>query len=154
MSDITPIPAEHPQLSPYLCVDDADAAIAFYIDVLGATETVRMAQPDGKIGHAELTIGDSLLMLSDEYPDLGMVGPHSVGGTAVTLHLYVEDVDATFDRAVAAGAKPLRPVSDQFYGDRSGQFLDPFGHRWGVASRVENVSAEEMTRRMAALGGE
>ncbi|MCK9894612.1 VOC family protein [Frankia sp. AgB32] len=154
MSDITPIPAEYPRLSPYLCVDGAAAAIDFYTDVLGATETVRMAQPDGKIGHAELTLGDSLLMLSDEYPEMGMIGPLAVGGTAVTLHLYVEDVDATFDRAIAAGAKPLRPVSDQFYGDRSGQYLDPFGHRWNVASRVEIVSPEETARRMAAMGGE
>jgi PhnB protein len=106
-----------------------------------------MIAPDGKIGHAELTIGDSLIMLSDEFPEEGVKSPMSLGGSPITMSVYVEDVDAVFERAVAAGAKPLRAVEDQFYGDRSGQFEDPFGHRWSVATHVEDVSPEEMQRR-------
>lgn len=156
MSPVQPIPEGYPRLSPYLSVDDADRAIAFYTDVLGATEKMRMAGPDGKIGHAELTLGDSIIMLADEHPDIGFLSPRRIGGTAVTLHTYVEDADATFERALAAGAKSLQPVETQFYGDRSGQFEDPFGHRWNVASHVEDISPEEMSRRMdeaTAAGG-
>jgi PhnB protein len=147
MSPVQPIPDGYPRLSPYLCVDGADRAIQFYVDVLGATERMRMDGPDGRIGHAELNLGDSVIMLADEYPDMGFLSPTRIGGTAVTLHAYVEDVDAVFDKALAAGAKSLRAVENQFYGDRSGQFEDPFGHRWNVASHVEDVDAEEMARR-------
>jgi PhnB protein len=147
MSPVQPIPEGYPRLSPYLCVDGAARAIQFYVDVLGATERMRMDGPDGRIGHAELNLGDSVIMLADEYPDMGFLSPSRIGGTAVTLHAYVEDVDAVFDKALAAGAKSLRAVENQFYGDRSGQFEDPFGHRWNVATHVEDVDAEEMARR-------
>jgi PhnB protein len=154
-SPVQPVPQGYPRLSPYLCVDGAARAIEFYTDVLGAIERMRMDGPDGRIGHAELELGDSVIMLADESPDMGFLSPTRIGGTAVTLHAYVEDVDAVFERALAAGAKALRPVENQFYGDRSGQFEDPFGHRWNVASHVEDVDAEEMARRaeQAASGG-
>jgi PhnB protein len=106
-----------------------------------------MTAPDGKVGHAELTIGDSLIMLSDEFPEMGVKSPKSLGGTPITMNVYVEDVDAVFERAVAAGAKPVRAVEDQFYGDRSGQFEDPFGHRWSIATHIEDVPPDEMQRR-------
>lgn len=146
------IPDGYPRVTPYLVVDDASAAIAFYRDVLGATERMRMPAPDDKVGHAELEIGDSLVMLADEFPDMDAHGPKTVGGTPVSLHVYVEDSDAVFDRAVQAGAKALRPVEDKFYGDRSGEFEDPFGHRWSVATHVEDVPPDEMEKRMAAAG--
>jgi PhnB protein len=153
MANVKPIPDGYPQVTPYLSVDDGNAAIEFYKTVLGATERVRMAGPDGKVGHAELQIGDSLLMLADEVPEMGNPSPKSVGGTPVTISMYVDDVDAVFDRAVQAGAKPLRPVENQFYGDRAGQFEDPFGHRWSVATHVEDVPPDEMQRRAEAMGG-
>jgi PhnB protein len=147
MSPVQPIPEGYPRLTPYLCVDGAARAIEFYTAVLGATEKMRMPGPDGRIGHAELTIGDSLIMLADEYPDMGFLSPGRIGGTPVTLHLYVGDVDAVFEKALAAGAKALRPVENQFYGDRSGQFEDLFGHRWNVATHVEDVDPKDMARR-------
>jgi PhnB protein len=154
MATVKPIPEGYPRVTPYLCVDGAGAAIEFYREVFGATERMRMDQPDGKIGHAELELGDSLIMLADEFPELGIRSPRAIGGTPVTISVYVEDVDRVFERAVKAGAKALRPVEDQFYGDRSGQFEDPFGHRWSVASHVEDVSPEEMARRAGeATGG-
>ena len=153
MSPVQPIPEGYPRLSPYLCIDGAARAIEFYVDVLGATERMRMDGPDGRIGHAELQLGNSLIMLADEYPDMGFLSPTRIGGTAVTLHAYVEDVDAVFEKALAAGAKALRPVENQFYGDRTGQFEDPFGHRWSVASHVEDVSPEEMAKRAAEVMG-
>jgi PhnB protein len=154
MANVKPIPDGYPQVSPYLCIDGASDAIEFYGTVFGATERMRMPAPEGKIGHAELEIGDSVIMLSDEYPDMGMRGPKALGGTPITLSVYVEDVDTVFDRAVNAGAKVLRPVENQFYGDRSGQFEDPFGHRWSVATHVEDVPPDEMAKRMAeAMGG-
>ncbi len=154
MAGVKPIPDGYPQVTPYLCIDGASAAMEFYGTVFGATERMRIPAPDGKIGHAELQIGDSVIMLSDEFPEMGMRGPKALGGTAVTLSVYVDDVDAVFDQAVDAGAKALRPVEDQFYGDRSGQFEDPFGHRWSVASHVEDVSPDEMARRAAeTMGG-
>jgi PhnB protein len=148
-----PIPDAYPRVSPYLIVDGASAAIDFYRKVLGASERMRMPAPNGKIGHAELEIGDSMIMLADEYPDMGIRGPRAVGGTPVTISVYVEDVDVVFDRAVAAGATALRSVENQFYGDRSGQFEDPFGHRWSVASHVEDVPPDEMARRAAEVMG-
>ena len=138
MADVKPIPDGYPQVTPYLCVDGAKAAIEFYTNVLGATERMHMPGPDGKIGHAELELGDSLIMLADEFPEMGIRGPKAVGGTPVMISIYVEDADAVFDAAVAAGATAVRPMENQFYGDRSGQFEDPFGHRWSVATHVED----------------
>jgi PhnB protein len=149
-----PIPEGYPRLTPYLIVDDASAAIDFYGSVLGASERMRMPMPNGRIGHAELELGDSLLMLADENPDMDIRGPASLGGTPVSMHLYVEDADAVFARALEAGAKALRPLEDRFYGDRSGQFEDPFGHRWDVSTHVEDVPPEEMSKRAeAAMAG-
>ena len=144
-----PIPDNYPRVTPYLIVDGGDAAIGFYKSVLGATERGRMDGPDGKVGHAELEIGDSLVMLADEHPEVDAFGPKSVGGTPVSLHIYVEDADSTFERAIGAGAKQLQPVEDKFYGDRSGSFEDPFGHHWNVATHVEDISPDEMSKRAA-----
>jgi PhnB protein len=141
------IPDGYPRVSPYLIVDGAGAAIDFYCSVLGASERMRMPGPDGRIGHAELQLGDSVIMLADENAQMDARGPATVGGTPVSLLVYVEDSDAVFERAVQAGAKSLRPVEDRFYGDRSGQFEDPFGHRWDVATHVEDVPPQEMSKR-------
>ncbi len=146
---VNPIPEGYPRVTPYLIVDGGAAAIDFYASVLGATERMRMDAPEGRIGHAELEIGDSVIMLADEHPEVNARGPRSIGGTPVSLHMYVEDVDSVFERAIEAGAKPVRPVEDQFYGDRLGSFEDPFGHHWSVATHVEDVSADEMSKRMA-----
>jgi PhnB protein len=151
MPDVDPLPQDYPRVSPYLCVDGADAAIAFYATVFGAVERLRLDGPDGRVGHAELTIGDSLIMLSDEYLEMGAKAPGTVGGTPVTLHVYVEDADATFEEAIRGGATSLRPVEDQFYGDRSGQFVDPFGHRWNVSTHVEDVAPDEIAIRSARM---
>lgn len=149
-----PIPDGYPQLSPYLCIDGAAAAIDFYATVFGAKERSRMPAPGGRVGHAELQLGDSLIMLSDEWPEMGNLSPKSVGGTPVTLSVYVDDVDDVFTRALQSGATEVRPVENQFYGDRMGLLEDPFGHRWSVATHVEDVSPEEMGRRAAeAMGG-
>ena len=147
MADVKPIPDNYPQVMPYLCVDGASAAIDFYRTVFGATERMRMSESDGRLGHAELEIGTAVVMLSDEFPDLGIRGPKAIGGTPVTISLYVENVDEVFARAVEAGATALRPVADQFYGDRTGQFVDPFGHRWSVATHIEDLSPQEMAER-------
>jgi PhnB protein len=151
MAKVKPIPDDYPQVTPYLCIDGANAAIQFYSDVFGAKERMRMPDKGGRIGHAELQLGEALIMLADEYPEMGIRSPKSVGGTPVTINVYVEDVDDVFERAEKAGAKILRPVEDQFYGDRSGQFEDPFGHRWSVSTHVEDVSPEEMQKRAAAM---
>ena len=148
-----PIPEGYPRVSPYLIVDGASAAIDFYVQVLGAKERMRMEGPDGTVGHAELTIGDSVVMLADGHSAVDARDPRDIGGTPVLLHTYVEDVDAVFERAVQAGAKELRAIKDMFYGDRSGEFEDPFGHRWSIASHVEDVSPDEMARRAAAEAG-
>jgi PhnB protein len=152
MSDVQAIPSSYPRVTPYLCVAGAAQAIDFYRDVLGAVERMRMPgdSPD-TIGHAELEIGTGMIMLADEFPDMGFLSPKSIGGSPVTIHVYVEDVDAVFARALAGGATATRELENQFYGDRSGQFVDPFGHRWNVASHVEDVSEEEMERRAAAM---
>ena len=150
---VKPIPDGYPRVMPYLCVDDAAAAIEFYSSVLGAKERMRMDAPGGKIGHAEIEIGDSVVMLADEFPEAGNRSPRSVGGTPVTLMVYVDDVDTVYDLAVKAGAKALRPVENQFYGDRSGQFEDPFGHLWYIATHVEDVPDDEMAKRAAAAMG-
>jgi PhnB protein len=153
MTKVKPIPDGYPQVTPYLCVDGAAAAIDFYAAVFGARERMRIPAPGGKIGHAELQIGDSVIMLSDEHPEMHVLAPKSVGGTPVTISVYVDDVDRTFDRAVQKGARALRAVENQFYGDRSGQFEDPFGHRWSVATHVEDVTPDEMARRAAKMMG-
>ncbi|MFF5937906.1 VOC family protein [Streptomyces sp. NPDC012508] len=144
---VKPVPEDYPSLTPYLCVDGAAAAIDFYVSVLGANERMRMPAPGGRIGHAELALGNSMIMLADEFPDIGFRSPTSVGGTPVTLHVYVEDVDAVFADALSRGATEVSPVKDEFYGDRTGQFKDPFGHRWSVATHVEDVAPEEMKKR-------
>jgi PhnB protein len=149
MANAKPIPEGYPQVTPYLAVDDANRAIEWYSTVFGTRERMRLGAPDGKVGHAELELGDSLLMLADEFPEMGMRSPKAVGGTPVTISLYVDDVDGVFERAVQGGAKPLRQVEDQFYGDRVGSFEDPFGHRWSVATHVEDVPPDEMERRAA-----
>ena len=154
MPDVNPIPEGYPRVTPYLTLDDAAAAIDFYREVLGAEERMRMPGPDGKIGHAELAIGSSMIMLADEMP--GMSGPTAkkLGGTPVALMVYVEDVDDAFARAIKGGATEVAPVQDQFYGDRSGMFDDPWGLRWNVATHVEDVPEEEMAERAAkAMGG-
>ncbi|MEO8604887.1 MAG: VOC family protein [bacterium] len=140
-----PIPAR--ALTPYICCRDAAQAIEFYKEVFGAVEIMRLTEPGGRIGHAELRIGEDGLMLSDEYPEMGVKGPLAIGGTPVTLHLYVADADAVVTRAVAAGANVASPVQDQFYGDRAGTIVDPFGHRWNIGTRQEVVSAEQMSER-------
>jgi PhnB protein len=154
MADVKPIPDGYPRVTPYLHVDGAEAAIEFYGKVLGAKERGRLPAPEGKIGHAELEIGPSLIMLADEFPEMGVRGPKAFGGTPVTISVYVDDVDAVFDAAVAAGAEVVRSLENQFYGDRMGQFEDPFGHRWSVATRVEDVPPDEMEKRAAeAMSG-
>ncbi len=150
---INPIPDDRPRVSTYLCVDSAAEAIGFYTSVLGFTEQRRM-EFGGRVGHCELALGDSLLMLSDEFPEMGVVGPKTLGGTPMSMNVYVEDSDITFAAAMAAGATELRPVEHQFYGDRSGQFEDPWGHRWSVTTHVEDVDDDELRRRAAALMSE
>jgi PhnB protein len=148
---VQPIPAGYHSITPYLLVRDAGKALDWYAQALGARELMRFPLPGGGIAHAEVMIGDSHVMLADEVPDQGFVGPQTLGGAGVSLMLYVDDVDATFARAVAAGATSRRPVVDQFYGDRSGTLVDPFGHVWTIATHKEDVSAEEAQRRMKAL---
>lgn len=150
---VQPIPEGYHSLTPYLILDGAAEAIAYYKAAFGATELMRLPMPGGKIGHAELQIGDSRFMLADEFPEMGARGPKSIGGSPVGLCLYLPDVDAAFARAVAAGGTVERPVADQFYGDRAGTLVDPFGHKWTLATHTEDVSAEEMARRMAGMGG-
>lgn len=152
-SKAKPVPEDYSTVTPYLTVKDAASAIAFYTNVFGAKELMRLAEPDGRIGHAEIQIGNSQIMISDEYPEIDVLGPQSRGGSTVGLHLYVEDVDEVFDKAVAAGAMVIRPVSDEFYGDRSGKLADPFGHVWFVSTRQEKVSAEEVQKRYEELKG-
>ena len=151
MATVKPIPDGYPRVIPYLSIEGASDAIAFYTDVLGATERVRMPGPDGKIGHAELTIGDSVIMLADYMPEMSAPTPKALGGSPVTVMVYVEDIDAIFDKAINAGATAIMKPEDQFYGDRAGAFEDPFGHRWHIASHVEDVTPEEMDKRMTKM---
>jgi PhnB protein len=148
---VPPVPDGYHSVTPYLIIDGASRAIDFYTTTLGATEVMRVPGPNGKIGHAEIRIGDSHIMLADEHPEMGYRGPKALGGSPVTIALYVEDVDRTVDGAVKAGAKLVRPVENQFYGDRSGTIEDPFGHVWHVATHVEDVAPEEMARRADEL---
>jgi len=145
------IPKGYAPLTPYLIVDDGAAALEYYKNVFGAIELMRMAMSGGKLGHAEFTIDGCRVMMADEFPDVGALSPKTVGGTPVSLSLYVEDCDEVFERAISAGGTPIRPPEDQFYGDRAGVLKDPFGHQWTVATHVEDVSEEEMERRLAAM---
>jgi len=149
--NVKPIPDGYEAVTPYLIVKDAAAAIEFYKNAFGATELMRMGAPGGKIGHAEIKIGKSPVMLADEHPEMRVYGPGHFGGTPVHLLLYVEDVDAVVKRAMDLGSELDRPIKDQFYGDRSGTIRDPYGHQWTVATHKEDVSPEEMKRRMAAM---
>ncbi len=137
--------------TPYLIVKGAAAALDFYKKAFGATELLRMDGPDGRVGHAEIRIGDSHLMLADEVPNKGFLSPQTLGGSAISMMLYVPDVDQAFQKAVSAGATPLRPVQNQFYGDRSGTLKDPFGHVWTIGTHVEDVPPEELRRRAEAF---
>lgn len=139
--------------TPYLIVNDAARAIEFYKHAFGAAELMRISAPGGKVGHAEIQIGDSRIMLADEAPQCDARSPQSIGGTPVSLMLYLEDVDAVVARAVSLGAKVLMPIKDQFYGDRSGTIADPFGHKWTIATHTEDVPPEELEKRAAALFG-
>jgi PhnB protein len=146
---VKPIPDGYHAITPYLILQGAAKAIEFYKKAFGATELFRMPHGD-KIGHAELKIGDSPIMLADEYPEMGYRSPQALGGTPVSIMLYVPDVDAVFNQAIAAGAKSVKPVVDQFYGDRNGTLEDPWGHVWTIGTHKEDVTPEEMQRRMAA----
>lgn len=148
---VKPIPAGYHSVTPYLVVNGAAQAIEFYKQAFGATELLRMEGPGGSIGHAEVKIGDSPVMLADEHPQMGLRGPRTLGGPGVSLMIYVDNVDEVFPRAIAAGAKEVRPIQNQFYGDRSGTLEDPFGHVWNIATHVEDVSEEEVFRRSAEL---
>lgn len=152
-STVKPIPEGYHSVTPYLIIKGAAEAIEFYKKAFGATELFRMAQPDGKIGHAEIKIGDSPIMLADEFPQMSYVGPKTLGGSPVSLMIYVEDVDAVFTKAISEGAEQQKPVEDKFYGDRGGSLVDPFGHVWHIATHKEDVSPEEMDKRAAASGG-
>ena len=142
-----PIPEGYHSVTPYLIVDDANAAIKFYGRAFGAVEKFRMDMPGNRVGHAELQIGDSVVMLADEFPDMGHLGPKSRGGPTCSLLVYVEDVDSAFNKAINAGATQQRPLENQFWGDRMGTLTDPFGHQWSLATHVEDVPPEEMQQR-------
>jgi len=148
------VPDKYPTVTPYLCCKNTAAAIEFYKSVFAATELMRMAQPDGSIGHAEIKIGGSVIMLADEFPDMDFRSPQTLGGSPVSILVYVEDVDTVVSKAIAAGSKLQTPITDQFYGDRSGKLTDPFGHVWMIATHIEDVSPEEMQKRVAALYGD
>ena len=154
MPNVKPVPEGFHSVTPYLFVRSAASAIDFYKNIFGATEIMRMPGSNGKIMHAELRIGDSIVMLADENPQTGVMSPQTIGGFSVGMHLYVENVDQVIQKAVESGAKLLRPIKNQFYGDRSGSVLDPFGHMWSVATHVEDVSPEEMRKRMTAAVGQ
>ncbi|NOT32119.1 MAG: VOC family protein [Planctomycetes bacterium] len=150
---VKPIPDGYHAITPYLIVRGAARALEFYAQAFGATERFRLAMGGGKLGHAEIQIGDSIVMLADEFPEMDFRSPQAYGGTPVSLVLYVEDVDARVAQAVAAGAKLIRPVKDQFYGDRSGTVLDPFGHQWTLTTHKEDLTPEEISKRMKAEHG-
>lgn len=150
---VKPIPDGYHAVTPYLICKGAARAIEFYTKAFGATELMRIQAGEDKLGHAEIRIGDCVIMLADEHPEMGAVSPQSLGGTPVGLMLYVPDVDVVFARAVAAGAKVERPVADQFYGDRTGGVIDPFGHKWYIATHVEDLTPEEIGRRAQQRGG-
>lgn len=146
------IPEGYHTVTPYLIIKGCAEALEFYKKAFGAQETMRMGSPDGRIGHAELQIGTSKVMLADEHPEIGALSPQTLGGAAVMMHMYVEDVDQVVANALAAGATLKRPVQNQFYGDRSGGVEDPWGHQWHISTHIEDVSEEEMMRRMKEPG--
>ena len=148
---VKPIPDGFHSVTPYLCIHGAAAAIDFYKRAFGAKEIMRMPQPDGRVGHAEIQIGDSRVMMADEFPEMDFRAPQSYGGSPVHLHVYVEDVDTVFKQALAAGGKEVRPVQDQFYGDRLGTVADPFGHVWHLSTHKEDLTPEEIGKRAAAM---
>lgn len=148
---VKPVPDGYHTAIPYLVVRGASDAIAYYTSAFGATERYRMPGPGGAVMHAEIQIGDSVVMLCDENPGMGSVSPATLNGTTVSVFLYVPDVDAVFAQAVAAGATAVMPPTDMFWGDRFGKLKDPFGHEWGIATHIEDVSPEEMEKRMAAM---
>lgn len=151
---VDPVPSEYGNITPYLIVDDGNKAIDYYAKVFGATERMRIGGPDGKVGHAELQIGESVIMLAEAFPEMGFKSPKDYGGSPVSICLYVTDVDAVFKGAIDSGAEQIKPLQDQFYGDRSGTIQDPFGHVWTVASRIETLSPSEIQERAAqAFGG-
>jgi PhnB protein len=150
---VRPIPDGYHSVTPYLIFSGASDAIAFYKKALGADEVMRMDDPTGKIHHAEISIGGSRIMLADEHPEIQALSPKTIGGSPVSMHVYVEDVDTLVERAVAAGAKLIRPVADQFYGDRVGGIEDPFGYRWFIATHKEDLSMDEIRQRAAAQAG-
>ncbi len=152
MSKVNAIPAGYEGVTPYLICKNAEAAIEFYKRAFGAEELFRIGSP-GMVGHAELKIGNAIFMLADEHPEMGALSPESVGGSPVSFLVYVEDVDSFAAKAVSEGLEELRPVADQFYGDRSGQYKDPFGHVWSLATHIEDVSPDEMNTRAAAMYG-
>ncbi len=154
MSKVKPVPEGYRTITPYLVVRGADKAIEFYKKAFGAQEMFRMPTPDGKIAHAEIKIGDSMLMLGDENPQQGATAPQTIGGTAVHIFLYLEDVDKVFRQAVNAGATAVMPPTDMFWGDRYGKLVDPFGHGWGLATHKEDVAPEEMNKRAAKAMGQ
>jgi uncharacterized glyoxalase superfamily protein PhnB len=153
MAKVKPVPDGYHTLTPYLVIRDAAKAIEFYKKAFGAKETFRMPGPGGKIMHAELQIGDSMLMLAEEMPEYGAKSPQALGGSPVNVFLYVEDADKVFNQAVAAGATVTMPLADQFWGDRYGKLADPFGHQWSVATHKEDVAPEEMAKRAAKAMG-
>jgi PhnB protein len=148
---VKPIPDDYPRVMPYLIVEGASEAIDFYKRVFGAQERLRLGGPDGRIGHAELQFADSVVMVADAFPEMGIQDPRQIGGSPVSMTIYVEDVDATFAAALQLGAQEVRPVEDKFYGDRAGQFDDPWGHRWTVMTHVEDVTPDELRARAEAL---
>ena len=150
-AQVRPVPEGYHSVTPYLIIKGAAKALEFYQRAFGAKETIRMPGPGGKITHAEMRIGNSIVMLADEHPEINARSPESFGGSPVMIHLYVEDVDAVFNQAVAAGAKVERALADQFYGDRTGGVKDPFGYSWYIATHKEDVSPAEMQKRMAAM---
>ncbi len=151
MTKVKPVPEGYHNVTPYLVIKGAAAAIDFYKRVFGAAEMFRMPMPDGRIGHAELKIGDSVVMLADESPEAEAISPKTLGGTTVGLMIYVDNADSVFNKAVSMGAKVKKPMADQFYGDRNGTLEDPWGHKWTISTHVEDVTPEEMNKRMAAL---
>ena len=151
---VKPIPPGYHVVTAYLCIDGAADAIDFYKRVFGARERLRMDAPGGKIGHAEIVIGDSAVMIADEFPEMKFFGPKSGGNNSINMHLYMKDVDAVVQRAVVAGAKVVRAVEDKFYGDRTGSIEDPFGHVWHIATHVEDLTPAEMKRRGEAMAKE
>jgi len=152
MSGVDPVPEGYSTITPHLVIDGAAEAIEFYVKAFGAEEISRMPGPNGRLMHAEIRIGDSRVMLVDTFPQWGSKGPDALGGSPVTIHIYVDDADGLFTRAVAAGARVTLPIADMFWGDRYGKLEDPFGHKWSIASRIENLSAEEIVARAPTQG--